>query len=183
MDEDCYTINTACVVADYMNYKIHQHGFTWQTSPTRNTHENKVTSTVRALCREFEQKYEKHFDEMCRTCASVETNSDSYMNILSELVDGELNWGRVIAIFAFAGALAVYRLEKGHEKDVDMIREWTCSFMHKHVDEWIAKEGGWKELVKFYERPQEEKKNGGWGSLIVGALGAVCLGALIVNRS
>ncbi|WAQ94943.1 B2CL2-like protein [Mya arenaria] len=168
-------------VDDYMNYKIHKHGFTWQISPTKNTHENKVTSTMRALCREFEQNYEKKFDDICRTCASVDTNSDNYMNILSELVDGEPTWGRVVAIFAFAGALAVYRLEQGHEKDVDMIREWTCSFMHKHVDDWIAKEGGWKGLVKFYEQLQE-RRMGGWWSIIVVVIGAVCLEALSVIR-
>jgi len=147
MAEDDYAINTVCVVTDYMNYKIQKSGFAWQVSPTRNSPNNKVMLTVRSMCKEFEDRYEQHFEEMCRTCADIEMNADSYMSILEELTDGELNWGRVIAIFAFAGALAVYRLRKGEEKDVDMIREWTCSFMHKNVDDWVARNNGWVGIL------------------------------------
>jgi len=144
MDSGDYVINTACVVADYFNYRIQKEGYDWQVSPTRNCPNNKVNIAVRKLCQEFEAKYGKQFQEMCHTCATLGLERDSYVEVLNQLleVDG-LNWGRVIAIFAFGGQMCLNSMANNCPNEVDFVREWTYSFMHKNVDQWIRENGGW----------------------------------------
>lgn len=147
-NSDEYVINTACVVADYFNHRIEKAGYNWQVSPTRNFNpNNKVTLSMRRLCAEFEKRYKKEFCEMCDTCAKLGLEKDSYLEVLNQLIEGgengELNWGRVVAIFAFGGQMCVKSMAADKEYEVDYVREWTCAFMKSHVDEWIQRHGGW----------------------------------------
>jgi len=185
MTEDDYSINTNCIVAAVINQRLQKAGFNWQTSPTRNSADNVVITTTLRLCDEFERRFEKDFASMSATFNELELCGDSYTAVLCHLIDGGLNWGRVIAVFSFAGAMSVQCMRSGQEETVDFIREWTCSFLHTKVETWISNNKGWKGMVEFYTNgnpngKELEKKN--WGSLMaVGAMFA--LGALIVNRA
>lgn len=185
MEEEDYSISTSSIVSDYISFKIQKAGFDWQVSPTRNCPDNKVINTVRKLCEEFEKRYETQFSEMCSSCAEVDMNSENFMGVLDQLIVDGLHWGRVIAIFSFAGAMSVYCMQNGQKSRVDLIKEWTCRFVDHKVENWINENHGWKGLVDFYKNgsPKQDKGNG-WGPVIVGgALSAFALGALIMNRA
>lgn len=40
-----------------------------------------------------------------------------------------------------------------------------------------------KALVEFANPEQKEEPRNGWGTFLAGALGAMCLGALVINRA
>lgn len=139
-----YATNTACVVADYFNYRIQKEGYDWQVSPTRNCPDNKVNLALRKLCAEFEEKYGKQFQDMCHSCAQLGFEKDSYVEVLNQLLDVDgLNWGRVVAIFAFGGQMCLFSMAQHKEHNVDLLREWTCTFIQTHVEKWIRENGGW----------------------------------------
>lgn len=186
MDEDDFSIGTSGIVAEYITYKVQQAGFDYQVSPTRNCPNNKVIDTVKKLCSEFEKRYESQFPEMCATCSEVELNSANYTAVLDQLIVNGLHWGRVVAIFSFAGAMSVYCMKKNQKERVDWIREWTCQFMDSKVENWINENNGWRGLIDFYTNgiKKPEEKTNGWGSVLIGgALGAFALGALIINKA
>ncbi|XP_045167442.2 bcl-2-like protein 1 [Mercenaria mercenaria] len=186
MEEDDFSIGTSSIMAEYISYKIQKAGYNWQVSPTRNCPENKVINTVKKLCGEFEKRYEKQFSEMCLACAEVDLNSNNYMGVLDQLIVDGLHWGRVVAIFSFAGAMSVYCMENGKTERVDWIREWTCQFLDNKVENWINENNGWKGIVDFYTNGAQkpEERGNGWGSVIIGgALGAFAIGALIINKA
>lgn len=143
MDEDDFSMSTSCIVSDYLTYKLQKAGFNYQISPTRNCPNNEVTTTVRKLCEEFEKRYETQFSEMCSSCAELDMNSNNYMSVLDQLIVDGLHWGRVIAVFTFAGAMSVYCMKNGHTDRVDWIREWTCSFLDSRVENWINEHDSW----------------------------------------
>ena len=147
MDEDDCSVSTNGIVTEYISFKIQKAGFDFQVSPTRNCPNNKVINTVKKLCGEFEKRYEKEFYEMCKTCAEVDLNSTNYTSVLDELIVDGLNWGRVVAIFAFAGAMSVYCMKKNQKERVDWIREWTCQFMVSKIDNWSNESNGWVCIV------------------------------------
>ncbi|KAH3720363.1 apoptosis regulator Bcl-2-like [Dreissena polymorpha] len=177
-------LNSATILAFYIEKKAEKVGVKSNNSPIRNFHTNKVTDTVIELCEDFEKRYENCFGEMCKTCASKDLTQEGYWCILSELLDKDLNWGRIIAIFAFAGALSVDRMRSNCHGDVENIQDWTCKFMRKYVEQWVEKNNGWNGLVEFHNKPVENQ-NGGWGSMIGAfgaAFGAACLRVLLPSR-
>ena len=58
----------------------------------------------------------------------VWSSRDAFQVILDQLLIGEINWARVLSIVALSGSLAVQCAEKGEEKMIDLIRDWTASF-------------------------------------------------------
>ncbi|KAH3720366.1 bcl-2-like protein 1 [Dreissena polymorpha] len=174
-------LNAVTILAHYTEYKANKFGVKSNSSPIRNFNKNNVTDAVVELCEDFEQRYAKCFGEMCRECASNNLTQEGYWSILSDLLDQDLNWGRIIAIFAFAGALSVDRMRSNCHRDVENIQDWTCKFMRKHVELWVAKNNGWNGLVEFQNKP-DEKQNGGWGSLFVSAFSAACLRVLLPSH-
>ncbi|KAL4222929.1 hypothetical protein ACF0H5_018969 [Mactra antiquata] len=186
MHEEENSLSVSCIVSDYMSYRLQKDGFSWQVSPTRNCPNSRVLSTVRKLCAEFESRYKSQFIEMCSSCSENELDSDVYTNVLEQIIEDGLHWGRVIAIFTYAGAMSVFCMQNNNHSKVDWIKEWTCSFISSRVENWINENGGWKGLVEFYELGNGTLKQDtewkGWGYLIGGALG-LALGALIVNKA
>ncbi|XP_052246820.1 bcl-2-like protein 1 [Dreissena polymorpha] len=153
MAENDNGLNAATILAYYIEYKANKFGVKSNSGPIRNVHKNNVTDAVVELCEEFENRYEKSIGEMCTEYASNNLTKEGYWSTLSELVDQDLNWGRVIAIFAYAGALAVDRMRSNCHGDVENIQDWTCKFMRKYVEQWIDKNNGWNGLVEFHKKP------------------------------
>lgn len=147
MGEDDYSVSTSCVLGEYITYKIQRAGFTWQVSPTRNCPNNQVISTVKKLCEEFEKRYESQFSEMCSNFGKVDLNYENYMGVLEQITLDGLHWGRIIALFSFAGAMSVYCMKKGQNDKVDWIKEWTCQFVDHNVENWINENNGWVSFL------------------------------------
>lgn len=190
MDQDNYSVNINCVVSGIFKRRLKKSGHIWQTSPVEICQNNKVIDTACKLCDEFESRYENVFRKLGHEFDNIDLTVDSFHSVLDELCEGELNWGRVTGILTFASVMAVITMDKNkdyHDR-VELIRDWTCSYMQSKVDKWMKQNNGWKGLVDFYEegKSQDEQKNGtdrgGWG-VVLGCLGAVAIGALIVNRA
>jgi len=64
-------------------------------------------------------------------------------SIQSLFSDGVVNWGRVVALLAFSGALAAQCVEKEMPFLVSHVIDWTTAYISTNLASWIHDNGGW----------------------------------------
>ena len=141
---DMSQANTQYLVADYLEYRLQKHGFSWQNCPPLNSRHSKVHNALKNLADNFNERYHAEFDSMVQ---QLNINSDiaysTFLAVANELfIDGK-NWGRVVALFVFGGAIAEECVDKHMEHLVDSINEWLVQYIQNCLDPWISAQGGW----------------------------------------
>ncbi|KAI9544737.1 hypothetical protein NQZ68_001615 [Dissostichus eleginoides] len=59
-----------------------------------------------------------------------------------------ITWGKVVAMFAVAGALAVDCVRNGYPTTVHIIVDSLGQFVRKFLAPWLKRRGGWAEMTK-----------------------------------
>ena len=54
-----------------------------------------------------------------------------------------ITWGKVVAMYAVAGALAVDCVRHGHPTTVHIIVDSLGQFVRKFLVQWLKRRGGW----------------------------------------
>jgi len=86
----------------------------------------------------------KVFSEMCDQLHITPYNAQTqFVTIVNELFSDGIRWGRIVALFAFAGCLAVQCIEKEMPVLVDQVVEWTTTYADSHLISWIQQNGNW----------------------------------------
>lgn len=63
--------------------------------------------------------------------------------VAHQLLKTDVTWGRVVALFAVAGGLAVDCVHQGHPEFLHGIMEGMTEVLEVNLGEWIAASGGW----------------------------------------
>lgn len=147
MDQDNYSVNINCVVSGVFKQRLKKAGHIWQTSPVEICRNNKVIETLCKLCDEFESRYEDVFRKLGHEFDNSDLTVDSFNSVLDHLIEDGLNWGRVIGILTFASVMAVIAMKKSKDCQVELIRDWTCSYMQKNVEKWMKQNNGWVGIL------------------------------------
>jgi hypothetical protein len=58
-------------------------------------------------------------------------------------MDGNISWGRIVALLAFSGAVAAECVEKEMPYVVSQIISWTSAFIDQRLASWIQEHNGW----------------------------------------
>lgn len=189
---------TRPLVVDYVLHRLRMRGLEWPANanypdllPAEGNDPGPVKRTMRVLGEEFEQRYNEVFTEMCNQLHITPANAQAtFVTIVNQLFSDGVRWGRIVALFAFTGCLAVQCVEREMPLLVDQVVEWTTSYIEVHLDSWIIENGGWDSFVSFYENGNPEQRNESpWPSLktlcgyAVGALGVLTLGAILSKNS
>ena len=66
-----------------------------------------------------------------------------FNNVSSEILSDGLNWARIVALYAFAGALVSECCKEGRNSFVLDIGNWMYEFAALHLVDWIKTKGGW----------------------------------------
>uniref|UniRef100_A0AAV2M1L2 Bcl-2 Bcl-2 homology region 1-3 domain-containing protein n=1 Tax=Knipowitschia caucasica TaxID=637954 RepID=A0AAV2M1L2_KNICA len=61
-----------------------------------------------------------------------------------------VNWGRVVGLFAFGGALCVECVDKDMSHLVQRIVGWMTVYLDEHIQDWIDQQGGWDVFADLY---------------------------------
>ncbi|KAL4660709.1 anti-apoptotic protein NR13-like [Arapaima gigas] len=73
----------------------------------------------------------------------------SLQQVMAALVhDGQLNWGRVVALFAFIGMLA-HRLSLQGD-NIRRLAETIARYLSEEHREWLLQNGGWAGFLAFF---------------------------------
>ena len=143
MDENNYSVNMNCVVSGVFKHRIKKSGHSWQTSPVEICRNNKVVDTACKLCDEFESRYENVFRKLGHEFDNIDLTVESFYSVLDHLLEDGLNWGRITGILTFASVMVVNSLDKNKSDQVELIRDWTCSYLQKNADSWMKQNNGW----------------------------------------
>jgi len=65
------------------------------------------------------------------------------VTIVNELFSDGIKWGRIVALFAFSGALAVHCIQKEMPILVEQVVDWTVAYIDGHLMTWIVQNGDW----------------------------------------
>ena len=68
---------------------------------------------------------------------------------LVRLLSG-VTWGKVVSLYAVAGALAVDCVRHGHPAMVHTIVDCMGEFVRKSLTSWLKRRGGWVRNIFFF---------------------------------
>lgn len=144
-------VNTRVLVADYLKYRLNKDGLAWVGAPPDLPAPGTVQQTLRVLGDEFEQRYNEVFTNMCNQLEITRANCQpTFVAIVGELFSDGIKWGRIVALFAFGGCLAVHCVQSGMPQMVDQIVDWVTAYIDNHLHTWILEHDNWVSLFFFF---------------------------------
>ncbi|XP_064884088.1 bcl-2-like protein 1 isoform X1 [Oncorhynchus nerka] len=103
-----------------------------------------VKAALRDSVDEFELRYTRAFSDLCSQLhITPATAYHSFESVMDEVFRDGVNWGRVVGLFAFGGALCVECVEKDMSHLVTRIADWMATYLDNHIQPWIQSQGGW----------------------------------------
>ncbi|XP_032813516.1 bcl-2-like protein 2 [Petromyzon marinus] len=110
-----------------------------------------VQRAMRASGDEFERRYRSAFAQLpAQLQVSQATLRARFSDVLDELFRDGVNWGRVVAFFAFGGALCAECVDKELPGLVSSVATWMTSYLEDRLLWWIDDNGGWDAFVQLY---------------------------------
>ncbi|XP_028443213.1 bcl-2-related ovarian killer protein homolog A isoform X2 [Perca flavescens] len=82
------------------------------------------------------------------TVASESIVSDAFLAVAAEIFSTGVTWGKVVSLYAVAGALAVDCVRHGHPAMVHTIVDCMGEFVRKSLTSWLKRRGGWVDVTK-----------------------------------
>lgn len=148
-----------------------------------------VKEALRDSANEFELRFSRAFSDLHRQLhITPATAYRSFESVMDEVFRDGVNWGRVVGLFAFGGALCVECVDKEMSHLVSRIVEWMTVYLDNHIQDWITAQGGWARFAEIYgddaaaesRRSQESLKKWLWAgaTLVTG----VVVGSLLAQR-
>ena len=138
------------LVADYIKFRLEKQNLQWMDKPPTLPPPGKIEQTMRVLGQELEERYNEVFSEMCNQLhITPNTAQQTFVAIINELFSDGVRWGRIVALFSFAGALAVQCVEKEMPVLVPQIADWVSQYINNHLASWIQENGGWVRIAPF----------------------------------
>lgn len=68
-----------------------------------------------------------------------------------------ITWGKVVSMYAVAGALAVDCVRHGHPTTVHILVDSLGQFVRKFLVPWLRRRGGWVRLTKTHNAQVESE--------------------------
>lgn len=182
--------NTRAVAQDYIQYRLQNSGHVWENGRQGNITPNSVESAMRNLGDEFEERFRNRFDDMINQLHVTEDNAhDTFSAIVNETFADGVNWGRIVALFGFAGRFAVRCHENNLSQLIDSIVDWVTNYMENNLSAWMLSNNSWDGFLEFHARGPESRKSNTWPSFstvcgyAAAGLGVLTLGALFAQKS
>lgn len=149
---------------DYIEAKLEREGFknrSWtftfsNSAPRQESGEmvSQVSIRVREVGRLLEQSYPRLYKDISGRINvpfnSENTVHDVFNNVSSEILSDGLNWARIVALYAFAGALVAECCKEGRNSYVLEIGNWMYEFAALYMVDWIKSKGGWEDLLRAF---------------------------------
>ncbi|CAL8339686.1 unnamed protein product [Lota lota] len=161
-----------------------------QLAPSRTAH---GTEAVRAALLEsvdeFELRYTLAFSDLSSQLPiTPATAYSSFESVMDEVFRDVINWGRIVGLFAFGGALCVECVEKEMSHMVPRVAEWMTRYLDNHIDPWIQSHGGWRHFAEIFgsdaaaevRRTRDSQRR--WMLVGVMLLTGVLLGAFLAKK-
>ncbi|KAM8873905.1 bcl-2-related ovarian killer protein homolog A [Spinachia spinachia] len=141
---------------DYIHSRLHRAGMGWskpesgRAAPAGGTGD--VSSALLWLGDELEYLRPNVYRNVARqlniTVASESIVSDAFLAVAADIFATGVTWGKVVSLYAVAGALAVDCVRHGHPAIVHTIVDCMGEFVRKSLTTWLKRRGGWVDVTK-----------------------------------
>ncbi|XP_014667347.1 PREDICTED: bcl-2-related ovarian killer protein-like, partial [Priapulus caudatus] len=142
-----------------------------------------VGPLVTACARDIETGHPDAYVNVCSRLGvklnTVAALQDVYAHLAGCLLLGnELTWGKVMALFALTGALAMDCVRQQRETYIGSLMEAFTEYVSTYVCPWIIAQGGWASFARQFEQenPEDDLQAIRVGSLV----GAIIICGIIV---
>ncbi|XP_023650944.1 bcl-2-like protein 1 [Paramormyrops kingsleyae] len=148
-----------------------------------------VKEALRDSANEFELRYSRAFSDLSSQLhITPVTAYQSFESVMNEVFRDGINWGRIVGLFAFGGALCVECVEKEMGHLVDRIADWMTVYLDSNIQPWIQRQGGWDRFAEIFgkdaaaesRRSQENFKK--WLLAGMTLITGVVVGSLIAQK-
>ncbi|XP_073679300.1 bcl-2-like protein 1 [Garra rufa] len=110
-----------------------------------------VKEALRDSANEFELRYSQAFNDLSSQLhITPATAYQSFESVMDEVFRDGVNWGRIVGLFAFGGALCVECVEKEMSPLVGSIAEWMTVYLDNKIQPWIQSQGGWERFAEIF---------------------------------
>ncbi|XP_051567558.1 bcl-2-related ovarian killer protein homolog A-like isoform X2 [Myxocyprinus asiaticus] len=139
---------------DYINSRLHRAGIGWSKPEHRSSGGTlvEVSSVLLWLGGKLEYLHPNVYCNVAQqlniTVASENIVSDAFLAVAAELFSTGVTWGKIVSLYAVAGALAVDCVRHSHPAMVHTIVDCMGEFVHKSLASWLKRRGGWTDITK-----------------------------------
>ncbi|XP_072297571.1 bcl-2-related ovarian killer protein homolog B [Eucyclogobius newberryi] len=162
---------------DYIISRLNQNGLGWSKTELNFSCSNgsvcDVSVVLLCLGDELECIQPSLYRNVARqlniSVAMENMVSDAFIGVATEIFSTGITWGKVVAMYAVAGALAVDCVRQGHVTSVHVIVESLGQFVRKYLVQWLKRRGGWTEIAKCVVRKDFIPENH-WMSSVLDSL-------------
>lgn len=120
----------------------------WYALVAHQPLENSIGKFLRLKVVEINEKHSILFGALVNEIAEPpqrHTHEIDLRTMWDEIfIDGVINWGRILAMIAFAGCLARHY---GRTEYVECIAHRTREYFHDHLAHWVIEQGGWAAVA------------------------------------
>jgi len=143
----------------------------------------RTAAILRRLSDELEDRHSVVLSSMCNRLNVVNGSAQTkFVQVADEVFRDGINWGRIVAIFAFGAQLAQYCIRNGLQEDVDEIILWVGNYISS-LSPWIYSNGGWEAFNQTFGEAYEEREKVWWRKICLVAVGFGAIATLIYQQS
>ncbi|XP_060754211.1 bcl-2-related ovarian killer protein homolog B [Neoarius graeffei] len=92
---------------------------------------------------------------------------EAFLFVATEILSLGITWGKVVAIFAVAGGLAVDCVRQERPAVVRTIEETLGEFVRKSLVPWLRRRGGWSDILKCVRNVENRTRTRWLSSLVL----------------
>ncbi|CAB1442500.1 unnamed protein product [Pleuronectes platessa] len=141
---------------DYILSRLNHNGLGWSESELNLSPSNAALAEVSLVLLCLGDELEciqpslyRHVARQLNISVAMESMvSDAFIGVATEIFATGITWGKVVSMFAVAGALAVDCVRQGRGTNVQIIVDSLGQFVRKFLVPWLKRRGGWAELTK-----------------------------------
>ncbi|XP_031710316.1 bcl-2-related ovarian killer protein homolog B-like [Anarrhichthys ocellatus] len=141
---------------DYILSRLNQNGLGWSKTELHLSPSNAALADVSLvlLCLGDELEciqpglYRNVARQLNISVAMENMVSDAFIGVATEIFSTGITWGKVVSMYAVAGALAVDCVRQGHPSTVHILVDGLGQFVRKFLVPWLKRRGGWAEMSK-----------------------------------
>jgi len=167
------------------------------SSPNRAP--NRYCKTLRRTVKELSDRHDIVFKGMVNRLKPDENSAFATFVIVADEIfdDGQVNWGRIVAVYAFAARLAKYyvdintqnssssdsisRNDSGFVSYQEKIALFAGKYVANKLGQWILEHGGWDAFVEYFP-DQGEFEEKMWKGVLFTAIGLGALATVVASR-
>jgi hypothetical protein len=159
---------------DYIKFQLESVDYDWEEC-IELPEPNRARLAMREMGALFEKRYGDKLADMIHTLKLQNTTVyPTFVALTQELFSDNKNWGRIVALFSFGGALAKYCVQKDMPQLINNIALWVANVVSHQLRDWIDENGSWDGFVTFYESQPNSEMWADWRQVAkVGAAGVV----------